>query len=196
MPEIQLPSTSDRSDCRRIGRAWDVVVPGCLLGISSNTHASARRGKTAFITPHGLLCYNVIMFGLKNAGATYQRLVTKMFRLLLRKTIKVYIDDMLVKSKERLNHAEHLQEAFELLRAYGMKLKPSKCTFEVNAGRFLGFMVTYRGIETNPAQLKAILGVLGSHFWKRGTTVDWLVGRPRAIHFSIYRLSKAVLCHP
>ena len=81
-------------------------------------------------------------FGLKNVGATYQRLVTKMFRPLLGKTMEVYIDDMLVKSKERPDHATHLQEAFELLRAYDMKLNPSKCAFGVSAGRFLGFMVT------------------------------------------------------
>ena len=65
-------------------------------------------------------------FDLKNVEATYQRLVTKMFRPLLGKTMEVYIDDMLVKSKERPDHARHLQEAFELLRAYGMKLNPSK----------------------------------------------------------------------
>ena len=99
--------------------------------------------KTTFITPHGLLCY--------------QRLVTKMFRPLLGRTMEVYIDDMLVKSKERPDHATHLQEAFELLKAYGMKLNPSKCAFGVSAGRFLGFMVTQRGIEANRAQLKAIL---------------------------------------
>ena len=98
--------------------------------------------KTAFITPHGLFYYNVMSFGLKNVRATYQRLVTKMFRPLLGKTIEVYIDDMLVKSKECLDHAEHLQEAFELLRAYGMKLNLSKCVLGVNAGLFLGFMVT------------------------------------------------------
>ena len=90
--------------------------------------------KTAFITPHGLFYYNVMPFGLKNAEAMYQRLVTKMFRPLLGKTMEVYIDDMLVKSKERSDHAGHLQEAFELLRAYGMKLNPSKCTFGVSAG--------------------------------------------------------------
>ena len=112
---------------------------------------------TAFITPHGLFCYNVMSFGLKNAGVTYQRLVTKMFRPLLRKTMEIYIDDMLVKSKERLNHAEYLQEAFELLRAYDMEINPSKCAFGVSTGRFLGFMVTQRGIEANPTQLKAIL---------------------------------------
>ena len=107
--------------------------------------------KTTFITPYGLLCYNVMTFGLKNVGATYQRLVTKMFRPLLGKTMEVYIDDMLVKSKECSDHAKHLQETFELLREYGMKLNPSKCAFGVSAGRFLGFMVTQRGIEANPA---------------------------------------------
>ena len=65
--------------------------------------------KLAFITPHVLFYYNPILFGLKNVGATYQRLVTKMLRPLLGKTIEVYIDDMLVKSKERSDHAEHLQ---------------------------------------------------------------------------------------
>ena len=114
-------------------------------------------GKTAFITPHGLFCYNVMLFGLKNAEAKYQRLVTKMFRPLLGKTMEVSIDDMLVKSKQRLDHVTHLQEAFELLKAYGMKLNPSKCAFKVSAGRFLSLMVTQRGIESNPAQLKAIM---------------------------------------
>ena len=90
--------------------------------------------KTSFITPHGLFYYNVMSFGLKNAGATYQRLVTKILRPLLRKTMEVYIDDMLVKSKECPDHAGHLQEAFELLRAYGIKLNPLKCAFEVSMG--------------------------------------------------------------
>ena len=113
--------------------------------------------KTSFITPHGLYCYNVMPFGLKNVGATYQRLVTKMFRPLLSTTMEFYIDDMLVKSKQCLDHATHLQHAFDLLREYGMKLNPLKCAFGVNAGRFLSFMVTQRGIEANPAQLKDIL---------------------------------------
>ena len=113
--------------------------------------------KTTFITPHRLFYYNVMPFGLKNARETYQRLLTKMFRPLLGKTMEVYIDDMLVKSKEHQDHATHLQEAFDLLKAYDMKLNPLKYAFGVSAGRFLGFMVTHRGIEANPAQLKAIL---------------------------------------
>ena len=107
--------------------------------------------KTFFITPHGLFCYNIIPFGLKNVEATYQRLVTKMFRPLLGKTIEVYIDDMLIKSKERPDHANHLQQVFDLLKTYGMKLNLTKCAFGVSAGRFLGFMMTQRGIEANPS---------------------------------------------
>ena len=71
--------------------------------------------------------------------------------------MEVYIENMLIKSKERPNHATHLQQVFDLLRTYGMKLNPVKCAFGVSAGRFLGFMMTQRGIEANPSQLKAIL---------------------------------------
>ena len=113
--------------------------------------------KTSFITPHRLYCYNVMLFGLKNTGATYQRLVMKMFCPLLGSTMEVYIDDMLVKSKQRPDHAAHLQQTFDLLRKYDMKLNPLKCASGVSAGRFHGFMVTQRGIEANPVQLKAIL---------------------------------------
>ena len=69
---------------------------------------SSDAEKTTFITPHELYCYNVIPFGLKNAGATYQRLVTKIFRSWMGKTMEVYINDMLVKSKERFDHTKHL----------------------------------------------------------------------------------------
>ena len=106
--------------------------------------------KTTFITPYGLYCYNVMPFGLKNARATYQRLVTKIFRPLMGKTMEVYIDDMLVKSKERLDHTKHLQETFELFHTYGMKLNPLKYVFGVSSGKFLGFMVTQRRIEAYP----------------------------------------------
>ena len=71
--------------------------------------------KTTFITPHELHCYNVMLFGLKNSGVTYQRMVTKTFQPLIGKFMEVYIDDMLVKSKERPDHTRHLQEVFDLL---------------------------------------------------------------------------------
>ena len=113
--------------------------------------------KIAFITPHGLYCYNVMLFGLKNVGATYQRMVTRIFRSLIGKSMEAYIDDMLVKSKERPNHTRHLQETFKILQRHSMKLNPLKCAFSVSSGKFLGFMVTQRGIETNPIQLNAIM---------------------------------------
>nr|CAN79539.1 hypothetical protein VITISV_011362 [Vitis vinifera] len=115
----------------------------------------ADEEKTAFITPHGLYCYKVMSFGLKNAGATYQRLMTKIFKPQMGRTVEVYIDDIVVKIKTREEHVLHLQEVFHLLRKYGMKLNPSKCAFGVSAGKFLGFMVTQRGIEVSPDQVKA-----------------------------------------
>ena len=157
MSKRQLPPASHRLDCGCLGKAWHVILFGRFLGISPNPYASPDAEKTSFITPHELYCYNVMPFGLKNAGATYQRLVTKMFRPLLDSTMEVYIDDMLIKSKQRQDHVTHLQQVFDLLREYGMKLNPLKCTFGVNVGKFLGFMVTQRGIEANPLQLKAIL---------------------------------------
>ena len=83
--------------------------------------------------------------------------MTKIFWPLIDKTMEAYIDDMLIKSKERLNHVKHLQETFELLHTNGMKLNPLKCVFGVSSGKFLGFMVTRRGIEAIPIQLKAIM---------------------------------------
>ncbi|KAL0427550.1 UNVERIFIED_CONTAM: Retrovirus-related Pol polyprotein from transposon.6 [Sesamum latifolium] len=96
-------------------------------------------------------------FGLKNAGTTYQRLVDKMFRPQLGRNMEVYVDDMLVKSKEVHDHVKDLNETFAILRKYRLKLNPGKCAFEVSGGRFLRFMVTQRGIEANPDKIKAIL---------------------------------------
>ncbi|KAL0285396.1 UNVERIFIED_CONTAM: Retrovirus-related Pol polyprotein from transposon opus [Sesamum radiatum] len=89
-------------------------------------------------------------FGLKNAGAIYQRLVNKMFRNQVGTTMEVYVDDMLVKSRRKDDHLGDLKQAFDVMRAYGMKLNPSKCTFGVCGGKFLGYMVSERGIEANP----------------------------------------------
>ena len=89
-------------------------------------------------------------FGLKNAGATYQRLVNRMFNNQIGRNVEVYVDDMLVKSKEEEDHLDDLKETFNTLRQYIMKLNPSKCAFGVSSGKFLGFMVSQRGIEANP----------------------------------------------
>ena len=87
---------------------------------------------TAFITTIGLYCYKVMPFGLKNVGAKYQCLVTKMLKEEIRKSMEVYVDDMLVKSKKSANHISDLNKTFEILRHYRMKLNPAKCTFGVS----------------------------------------------------------------
>ena len=116
----------------------------------------ADQEKISFITNQDLFCYKVMPFGLKNTGATYQRLVNHMFCPQIGQNVKVYVDDMLVKSLDEGSHLDNLQETFETLRRYKMKLNPSKCAFEVSSGKFLGFMVSQKGIEANPDKIQAI----------------------------------------
>ena len=96
-------------------------------------------------------------FGLKNTRATYQRLVNQMFNKQIGRKVEVYVDDMLVKSKEEEDHLDDLKETFNTLRPYSMKLNPSKCAFGVSSGKFLNFMVSQRGIEENPEKVRVIL---------------------------------------
>ena len=103
----------------------------------------ADQEKTSFVTSQGLFCYEVLLFGLKNARATYQRLVNHMFRPQIRRNIEVYVDDMLMKSLDEGKHLDDLQETFNTLRRYNMKLNPSKCAFGVVLRKFLRFMVSY-----------------------------------------------------
>ena len=117
----------------------------------------ADQEKTSFVTSQGLFCYEVMPFGLKNAGATYQRLVNHMLRPQIGRNVEVYVDGMLVKSLDEGRHLDDLQETFNTLRRYNMKLNPSKCAFGVALGKFLGFMVSHRGIEANPEKIKSIL---------------------------------------
>ncbi|CAJ2662241.1 unnamed protein product [Trifolium pratense] len=112
--------------------------------------AVADREKTAFMTESGNYYYKVMPFGLKNAGATYQRMMNKVFRGQIGDMLEVYMDDMIVKSPEELDHVVHLRKVFEQARKHNMRFNPEKCTFGVRAGKFLGFYLTERGIEANP----------------------------------------------
>ena len=102
--------------------------------------------KTVFVTPIRNYHYKVMPFGLKNAGSTYQRMMTRMFESLLGKNIEIYIDDMVVKSKMVSKHLGDLQVIFEILRSYKLRLNASKCSFGVGSGKFLGYIVTHKGI--------------------------------------------------
>ncbi|CAJ2661783.1 unnamed protein product [Trifolium pratense] len=107
----------------------------------------AAREKTAFMTESGNYYYNVMPFGLKNAGATYQRMMNRVFR--------AEIGDMLVKSHEEIDHTAHLRKVFEQARRHNKRFNLEKCTFGVRAGKFLGFYLTERGIEANPDKCRA-----------------------------------------
>ena len=113
--------------------------------------------KTSFLTGQRTYCYQVMPFGLKNAGATYQRLVNKMFQKQIGASMEVYIEDMLVKSVKAKHHVDHLVESFQVLKDYKMKLNPTKCAFGVSAGKFLGFIVNSLRIEANPDKIKVVL---------------------------------------
>lgn len=104
----------------------------------------------SFVSPEANYHYVVMPFGLKNAGATYQRMMTRMFRDKIGSTVEVYIDDMVVKSQEDQRHMDNLLEVFEILRQHRLCLNADKCVFGVGVGKFLRYMITYRGIKVNP----------------------------------------------
>ena len=140
--------------------------------------------KTSFITECGTYCYKVMPFGLKNAGATYQRLVNKMFSKQLGRTMEVYIDDMLVKSSRSNDHVLQLQECFNILNKFRMKLNPTKCTFEVASREFLGYLMTERGIGANPKQIATLVNSLPPRSVRQ---VQCLTGKIAALNRFISR---------
>nr|XP_027093622.1 uncharacterized protein LOC113714023 [Coffea arabica] len=128
----------------------------CFAGYHQILMPEEDREKTAFITPWGTFCYRVMPFGLKNAGATYQRTMTTLFHDMIHKEMEVYVDDIIIKSKKAENHLIDLRKLFERLRKYNLKLNPAKCAFGAPTGKLLGFIVSKKGIEIDPAKIKAI----------------------------------------
>jgi hypothetical protein len=114
--------------------------------------------KTAFRCPGfvGLFEWTVMTFGLKNAGATYQRAMNLIFHDLLGVILEVYIDDIVVKSDANESHLADLRLAFERMRKYGLEMNPWKCVFGVSAGKFLGFIIHHHGIKIDPGKIQAI----------------------------------------
>ena len=95
-------------------------------------------------------------FGLKNAEAIYQWMMTRMFIDKIGRIVEVYIDDMVVKSKREMQHIDDLKGVFEVLRRYKLYLNADKCAFEVGAGKFLGYLITNRSIEVNLDQIETV----------------------------------------
>ena len=112
--------------------------------------------KTAFRTPMGNFYYTVMPFGLKNAGATYQRVMTAIFHDMMHQELEDYVDDIVVKSRKREEHFHVLRKVFERCKAFKLRMNPLKGAFGVSFGKFLGFLVHNRGIDMDPAKTTTI----------------------------------------
>jgi hypothetical protein len=111
---------------------------------------------TSFITPFGMYYYITMPFGLRNAGATYQRCMNHVFGEHISRTVEAYVDDIVVKTRKASDLLSDLETTFKCLRAKGVKLNPEKCVFGVPRGMLLGFIVSERGIEANLEKLAVI----------------------------------------
>jgi hypothetical protein len=132
----------------------------CFLDCYSSYHKIALKEedqiKTAFITPDGTYAYETMSFGLKNAGATYQRAIQMCFADQLHRNVEAYVDDMVSKTRNSDDLIADSEEMFSSLRRFRWKLNPTKCVFGVPSGKLLGFIVSNRGIEPNPVKIMAI----------------------------------------
>ncbi|GJV84244.1 reverse transcriptase domain-containing protein [Tanacetum coccineum] len=113
--------------------------------------------KTAFYTVEGVFCYKKMPFSLKNAGATYQRLVDKVFSHQIGRNLEAYVDDIVIKSTSKKEMLKDIQETFERFRSINMKLNLKKCSLGVEEGPFLGHLITKQGIKANPSKVKAVI---------------------------------------
>jgi ribonuclease HI len=132
----------------------------CFLDCYSGYHQIALKEedqiKTTFITPYGTYAYKTMSFGLKNAGATYQRTIQMCFADQLHPNVEAYMDDMVIKTRNPDGLIADLEETFSSLRRFRWKLNPTKCVFGVPSGKLLGFIISNRGIEANPMKILAI----------------------------------------
>ena len=153
--------------------------------------APEDREKTSFITEWGTYCYRVMPFGLKNAGATYQRAATTLFHDMMHRDVEVYVDDMIVKSRDRADHLATLECFFQRIRCFRLRLNPKKCTFGVTSGKLLGYMISERGIEVDPDKIKAILDMSPP---QTETEIRGFLGRLQYVSRFIVRLTDT--CEP
>jgi hypothetical protein len=128
----------------------------CYFGYHQIAIKEEDKEKTAFITPFGAYCYTTMSFGLKNAGATYQRAIQACFKRQLNKNVEAYVDDVDVKTRDSSTLIYDLEETFASLREYYWKLIPNKCVFGVPSGKLLGFIISQCGIKANPEKISAI----------------------------------------
>ena len=119
----------------------NISFMNCTAGYNQIQMAPKDQAATTFRAPKGIFCYKVMPFGLKNAGATYQRTMQTIFENMLHKTVECYVDDLVVKSRKRPDHLRDLQQIFDILRRCQLKMNPLKCACGVTSGKFLGFII-------------------------------------------------------
>jgi len=144
--------------------------------------------KTAYRCPShvGLFEWIVITFGLKNAGATYQRAMNFILHEFIGKLVEIYIDDVVVKSGDFTKHLDNFRKVLECTRKHGLKMNPNKCAFGVSESQFLGFMVHQRGIEISRRSIDAIRKVVAP---TNKTELQSLIGKIYFIRRFISNLS-------
>lgn len=147
--------------------------------------------KTSFTTEWGIYCYTVMPFGLKNAGAAYQRMATTLLHDMIHKEIEVYVDDMMVKSETREGHVAALDKFLARAEKYNLRLNPKKCVFGVTSGKLLGHIVSQKGIEIDPDKVKAIREMPAP---KTEKEVRGFIGRLQYVSRFIAKL--AIVCEP
>ncbi|GJR83040.1 reverse transcriptase domain-containing protein [Tanacetum coccineum] len=135
----------------------------CFLDAYKGYHqikmAEEDEEKTAFITSQGIFCYSKMPFGLKNAGATYQRLVDRAFQKQIGRNLEVYVDDLVIKSHTEEEIIRDIAETFKTLRQINIKLNPKKCTFGMQEGMFLGYKVNAEGLKVCPDKANTVLSL-------------------------------------
>src|SRR5215216_1296050 len=146
--------------------------------------------KKAFITPFGVFCYNTMPFVLKNVGATYQRCMQACLKDQIGRNVQVYVDDIVIKTREARTLIDDLRETFDNLDRYRIELNPKKCAFGVPSGQLLGYFISQRGIEANPKKIRAIMAMEKP---KNLKGVQQLVGRIAALSRFISRMGEKAL---
>jgi hypothetical protein len=151
-PLLRIGSLADAATSSELMSLLD-----CYLGYHKIWMEMEDEPKIIIITPSGTYCYLRMPEGLKNAGGSFRRMTTKVLHSQIGRNVLTYVYDIIVKSTKQENHIADLQETFANFRQAGLKLNPEKCVFGVKKGKFLGCLVSTKGIKANPNKIEAIL---------------------------------------
>jgi hypothetical protein len=153
--EFPLPRIDSLVDAATTSKLMSLL--DCYSGYHQIWMKKEDKTKTSFITPSGTYCYLRMPEGIKNVGGSFSRMTAKVLSSQIGRNVVTYVDDIIVKSTKQENHIANLQETFANFRKAGLKLNPEKCVFAVKKGKFLGCLVSTKGIEANPSKIEAIL---------------------------------------